>query len=334
MRQNRPLEHERSRRRRALLNVAAAAFAALATTAAAQTYPTKAVRIVVPLGTGSASDAMTRIVAQRLAEVWGQPVVVENQPGANGIPATAAVVKSPPDGYTLLIIAANHVINTSLFSKLPYDAMRDIKPIARMGFTPLLLVTHPSLPAKNVKEFIALAKARPNQLNYGSAGNGSPTHLAGVLFQSTTGIKTVHVPYKIVANAQTDVLAGHIEFLFVVPSFAIPHIQSGKLRALGVASLKRMPQLPELPTIDEAGVRGFEVLAWIGIAGPGRIPDALVDRIADDTLRVLGQAEVRERIYTLGLEISTMPPREFQDYVVKEQVKWAQVVKESGAKAD
>jgi tripartite-type tricarboxylate transporter receptor subunit TctC len=226
------------------------------------------------------------------------------------------------------------VINASLYSKLPYDTLRDIKPIARMGFTPLLLVTHPSVPAKNVKEFIALAKAKPGQLNYGSAGSGSPTHLAGVLFQSMTATKTVHVPYKIVANAQTDVVGGQIEFLFVVPSFAIPQIQAGRLRGLGVASLKRMPQLPDLPTIDEAGVPGFEVLAWIGIAGPGSITDEVVNKVATDTLRVLGLQDVRDRINTLGLEISTMPPRDFQEYVVTEQSKWAKVVKESGAKAE
>jgi tripartite-type tricarboxylate transporter receptor subunit TctC len=315
----------------ALLGLAAVAVAGVAL---AQAYPARSVRIIVPLGTGSASDAMTRIVAQKLNEVWSQPVVVENQPGANGIPATTAVVKSPPDGYTLMIIAANHVINASLYSKLPYDTLRDIKPIARMGFTPLLLVTHPSVPAKNVKEFIALAKAKPGQLNYGSAGNGSPTHLAGVLFQSMTGAKTVHVPYKIVANAQTDVVGGQVEFLFVVPSFAIPQIQAGRLRGLGVASLKRMPQLPDLPTIDEAGVPGFEVLAWIGIAGPGNITDEVVNKVAADTLRVLGLQDVRDRINTLGLEISTMPPRDFQEYVVAEQAKWAKMVKESGAKAE
>ncbi len=300
----------------------------------AQAYPARSVRIIVPLGTGSASDAMTRIVAQKLNEVWSQPVVVENQPGANGIPATTTVVKSPPDGYTLMIIAANHVINASLYSKLPYDTLRDIKPIARMGFTPLLLVTHPSLPVKTVKEFIALAKSRPGQLNYGSAGAGSPTHLSGVLLESMTGIKTVHVPYKVVANAQTDVVGGQIEFLFVVPSFAIPQIQAGRLRGLGVASLKRMPQLPNLPTIDEAGVPGFEVLAWIGIAGPGNISDEVVNKVAADALRVLGMQDVRDRINTLGLEISTMPPRDFQEYVVAEQAKWAKVVKASGAKAE
>ena len=308
--------------------------ATIAGAAYAQSYPAKGVKIVVPLGTGSASDAMTRIAAQKLTELWGQPVVVENQPGANGIPATTSVVKSPPDGYTLMIIATNHVINTSLYSKLPYDAMRDIKPIARMGFTPLLMVAHPSVPAKTVKEFIALAKARPGQLNYGSAGSGSPTHLSGELLQSMTGIKTVHIPYKSVANAQTDVVGGQIEFLFVVPSFAIPQIQAGRLHGLGVASLKRMPQLPDLPTIDEAGVRGFEVLAWIGIAGPGQISDEIVTKVAADMLRVLGMPDVRERINTLGLEISTMPAREFQDYVVKEQAKWAKVVKDSGAKAE
>jgi len=310
-------------------------IAALAAVAAlAQAYPSKGVKIVVPLGTGSASDAMTRIMAQKLNEAWSQPVVVENQPGANGIPATAAVVKSPPDGYTLMILAVNHVINPSLYSKLPYDTLRDIKPIARMGFTPLLLVTHPSVPAKSVKEFVALAKARPGQLNYGSAGVGSPSHLSGELLQSMTGIKTVHVPYKVVANAQTDVVGGQIEFLFVVPSFAIPQIKAGRLRGLGVASLKRMPQLPDLPTIDESGVRGFEVLAWLGIAGPGNISDEVVNRVANDTIHVLGLPDVRERIYTLGLEISTMPPRDFQDYVVKEQAKWAKIVKESGAKAE
>jgi tripartite-type tricarboxylate transporter receptor subunit TctC len=277
---------------------------------------------------------MTRIVAQKLSDTWSQPVVVENQPGANGIVATTGVVKAPPDGHTLLVIAANHVINTSLYSKLPYDAMRDVKPIVRMGFTPLLLVVHPSLPAKNVKEFIGLAKARPGQLHYGSAGSGSPTHLSGVLLQSMSGTQLVHVPYKAVNTAQTDVVAGHIEFLFVVPSFAIPHVESGRLRALGVASLKRMPQLPDLPTIDEAGVRGFEVLAWIGLSAPGKIAEETVSKIAADTLRVLGQSDVRERISKVGLEISPMPTAEFQDYVVKEQAKWAKVVKASGAKAD
>jgi tripartite-type tricarboxylate transporter receptor subunit TctC len=319
---------------RALTAVAGSLLALAAGQAGAQNYPVKPVKIVVPLGTGSASDAMTRIAAQKLGEVWGQSIIVENQPGANGIPATSAVVKSAPDGYTLMIIAANHVINPSLYGKLPFDPMRDIKPIARMGFTPLLLVAHPSVPAKTVKEFIALAKSRPGQLNYGSAGNGSPTHLAGELFQSTTGIKTVHVPYKIVANAQSDVVGGQIEFLFVVPSFAIPQIQAGRLRGLGVASLKRLPQIPELPTIDESGVRGFEVLAWIGIAGPGGISDEVVNKVATDMIKVITMPDVRDRISALGLEVSPMSTREFQDYVVKEQARWAKVIKDAGIKLE
>ncbi len=320
--------------KRALMAVAGSALVLAAGGVQAQAYPSKPVKIVVPLGTGSASDAMTRIAAQKLGELWGQSIVVENQPGANGIPATAAVVKSPPDGYTLMIVAANHVINPSLYGKLPFDPMRDIKPIARMGFTPLLLVAHPSVPAKTVKEFIALAKSKPGQLNYGSAGNGSPTHLAGELFQSTTGIKTVHVPYKIVANAQTDVVGGQIEFLFVVPSFAIPQIQAGRLRGLGVASLKRLPQIPELPTIDEAGVRGFEVLAWIGISGPGAISDEVVNKVATDMIRVITTPETRDRISALGLEVSPMSTREFQEYVVKEQARWAKVIKDAGIKLE
>jgi tripartite-type tricarboxylate transporter receptor subunit TctC len=190
------------------------------------------------------------------------------------------------------------------------------------------------VPAKTVKEFIALAKSKPGQLNYGSAGNGSPTHLAGELFQSTTGIKTVHVPYKIVANAQTDVVGGQIEFLFVVPSFAIPQIQAGRLRGLGVASLKRLPQIPELPTIDEAGVPGFEVLAWIGISGPGAISDDVVNKVATDMIRVVTMPDVRDRISALGLEVSPMSTREFQEYVVKEQARWAKVIKDAGIKLE
>ena len=299
-----------------------------------QAYPARPVKIVVPLGTGSASDTMTRIVAQKLSELWGQTVLVENQPGANGITATTTVVRSPADGYTLLAVAANHVINASVYAKLPYDTLRDVKPVVRMGFTPLLLVVHPSLPAKTLKEFIALAKAQPGKLNYGSAGNGSPTHLSGELLKTMAGINIVHVPYKAVGQAQSDVMGGQIEFLFVVPSFAIPQVEAGRLRALGVASLKRMPQLPQLPTLDEAGVKGFEVLAWIGLLAPANTPDDVVSKVAADTLKVLAMPDVRDRISGLGLEVSPMPTREFQDYVVKEQAKWAQVVKAAGVKLE
>jgi tripartite-type tricarboxylate transporter receptor subunit TctC len=300
----------------------------------AQAYPSKPVKIVVPLGTGSASDTMTRIVAQKLGEQGGQTVVVENQPGANGITATTTVVRSPADGYTLLVIAANHVINASLYAKLPYDTLRDVKPVVRMGFTPLLLVVHPSLPVKTVKEFIALARAQPGKLNYGSAGNGSPTHLSGELLKSMAGIDIVHVPYKAVGQAQTDVVGGQLEFLFVVPSFAIPQIEAGRLRALGVASLKRLPQAPQVPTIDESGVKGFEVLAWIGLGAPGHTPDDVVGKVAAETLKVLAMPDVRDRITGLGLEVSPMPTREFQEYVVKEQAKWAKVVKDAGVKLE
>ena len=318
----------------ALVFAAGWAQAQAPSTGSGQAYPAKPVKIVVPLGTGSASDTMTRIVAQKLGELWGQTVLVENQPGANGITATAAVVRSPADGYTLLSVAANHVINASVYAKLPYDTLRDVKPIVRMGFTPLLLVVHPSLPAKTLKEFIALAKAQPGKLNYGSAGNGSPTHLSGELLKTMAGIDIVHVPYKAVGQAQTDVVGGQLEFLFVVPSFAIPQVQAGRLRALGVASLQRMPQLPQLPTIDEAGVKGFEVLAWIGLLAPANTPEDVVSKIAADTLRVLAMPDVRDRITGLGLEVSPMPTREFQDYVVKEQAKWATVVKAAGVKLD
>ncbi|MBI2289781.1 MAG: tripartite tricarboxylate transporter substrate binding protein [Betaproteobacteria bacterium] len=300
----------------------------------AQVYPARAVKVIVPLGAGGASDVMTRIVAQRLSEVWGQPVVVENQPGANAIIGTTALTKSPPDGYTLLVLAVNHVINPSLHAKLPYDTLRDVKPILRMGYTPFLLATHPSLPVKTLSDFIALAKKHPGKLNYGSAGVGSPSHLAGEFLKSMAGINIVHVAYKAIGTAQIDAVGGHLDFIFSAPSFAIPHIQSGRLRALGVSSTSRLSQLPQVPTIEEAGIRGFEVLSWIGLAGPAGTPDEIVNKIAADTMRVIEISEIRKRIVGTGLEVAPMPPAEFQDYVVQERAKWAKAMQQAGVKAE
>ena len=316
---------------RASLVLAAALFCGVC---AAQGFPNKPVKIVVPLSQGSATDTLSRLIAQKLSESWGQPVVVENQPGANGIPATAGVVKAPADGYTLIMIAANHVINASLYSKLPYNTLTDVKPVVRIAFTPLVLSVHPSVPAKDLAEFIALARSKPGKINYGSAGNGSATHLAGEMFKSMANVDLTHVPYKAVSQAQTDLLGGQIESMFVVLSAAIPQINAGKIRGLGVTSKKRVPQLTQVPSIEEGGVAGFEVLSWIGLAAPAGTPDEVVNRIHADVARIVNQPDVQERIGGHALSPALMSPGEFASFMAEDQAKWAKVVRASGAKAD
>jgi tripartite-type tricarboxylate transporter receptor subunit TctC len=314
--------------------VAAVAFALLSPRAAAQGWPTQTVKIVVPLSTGSASDAFTRIVAQKLSDMWGQPVVVENAPGANGIPATTQFVRAAPDGYTLFTMSTNQVINASLYRSLPFDTLKDLKPIVRIGFTPLLLCVYPGVPANDLKELLALAKAKPGKLNYGSAGSGSATHLAGELFKTMAGINIQHIPYKAVSQGQADLLGGQLDLMFVVPSFAIPQINAGKLRALGVASLNRMPQLPQLPTIDEQGVPGFDAFPWVGFAGPAGLPDDIVAKVSADTIKVLAMPDVQEKITGIGLVIAAMPTADFTSYAASELAKYAKIVRDSGARAD
>jgi len=299
-----------------------------------QSFPDRAVKLIVPLSTGSATDTLARLLAQKLSERWGQPVVVENQPGANGIIATEAVVKSAPDGYTLLMVAANHVINASLYRKLPFDTLRDIDPIARVAYTPLVLSVHPSVPAKTVEEFIALAKSGKARVNYGSAGSGSATHLAGEMFNMMTGASIVHVPYKAISQAHADLLGGQIESVFMVLSAAIPQVKSGKVRALGVTSMQRVPQLPDVPTIDEAGVKGFEVLSWIGLAAPAGTPAATLGKIHGDVAAIAAQPEFRERVAGAGLEVALLDPSAFRTFMAKDQARWAEVVKASGARLD
>lgn len=309
-------------------------LAGIAPAGAAEPYPSRPVKIVVPLSQGSATDTLARVVAQKLAEAWGQPVVVENQPGANGIPATSGVVKSAPDGHTLIMIAANHVINASLYAKLPFDTLSDVKPIVRIAFTPLVLSVHPSVPAANLAEFIALAKAKPGKVNYGSAGNGSATHLAGEMFKAMTGVDLTHVPYKAVSQAQTDLMGGQIESMFVVLSAAIPQVKAGRIRALGVTSPKRVPQLSDVPTVAEAGVPGYEVLSWIGLAGPGALPDEIAARIHADVAKILAMPDVSEKVTSRALEVALLGPKEFAAFMAEDQRKWARVVKASGAQAD
>jgi tripartite-type tricarboxylate transporter receptor subunit TctC len=314
--------------------LAGCVFACCVSGAAAQSYPAKPIRLVVPYGAGSATDALGRLTAQKLSDSFAQQVVVDNQPGANGIPASAAVAKSAPDGYTLIMIAANHVVNASLYSKLPYDTLRDFKPVLRVAFAPFILTVHPSLPAKNLGELIALAKSRPGELNYASPSNGSPAHLATELLKSQTGINMIHIPYKAAAQAQSDVIGGQVPVMFIVAAAAIPQIRAGRLRAIGVTTLERLPQIPDVPTLDEAGLKGFEVISWIGFAGPAGLPADIVAKLAGEISRIVQQAENAERIKGLGLEISLMPAEPFAAYMAKDQARWAEVVKRAGARLD
>ena len=318
-----------------IFQVAAAALLACAWHGAqAQAYPAKPVRIIVPYGTGSATDALARLIAQKMSDSVGQQVVVDNQPGANGIPASAAVAKAPPDGYTLIMIAANHVVNASLYSKLPYDTLKDFKPVLRVAFAPFILTIHPSLPANNLRELLVLAKSRPGELNYASPSNGSPAHLATELLKTQTGVNMTHIPYKAAAQAQADVIGGQVPVMFIVAAAAIPQIKAGRLRALGVTTLERLVQIPEVPTIDEAGIKGFEVISWIGFAGPAGLPADIVSKLGGEFTRIVQQPENTERIKGLGLEISLMQAEPFAAYMAKEQARWSEVVKRAGARVD
>jgi len=313
---------------------AAAGLLTVTSTALAQTYPTHAVRLMVPYSTGSATDVLSRVVAQKFSDAWGQSVIVDNQPGANGIPATATVAKAAPDGYTLIMIAANHVANASLYSKLPYDTVKDFRAIARIGQVPFVLCVHPSLPVQSVKDLVALAKQHPGQINYTSPGNGTPGHLSMELFKTMAGVNLAHVPYKGAAQALTDMLGGQVPAGFVVVASALPQIRNGKLRPLAISSAKRSPQLPDVASFDELGYKGFDVVSWIGLAGPAGLPNDIVAKISAETLKVVQMPDVRERINAAGVEIVPAPAEEFGPYIAREHAKWSKLVKDSGAKLD
>lgn len=302
--------------------------------ALAQSYPTKPIRIVVPFPPGGISDVLSRILGVKLTESMGQPVVIENRAGAGTTIAAAEVAKSAPDGYTLYFAdVTTHAINATLYRKLPYDTVKDFSTITMVAFTPLILVVHPSVPARSVKELIELAKAKPGQLNMASSGNGTITHLAGELFKSLTGVDMLHVPYTGSAPAATALLGGQVSLLFSSVPPALPHVKTGKLRGLAVTTPKRSPAVPDIPTVGET-LPGFELTLWSGILGPGGMPKEIVTKLNTEIAKALKLPDVRERFAVQSAEPSPGTPEQLGAHLRTEIDKLGKLVKASGAHID
>jgi len=302
---------------------------------AADAYPSKSIRMVVPFNAGGTTDILARAIGQKLSEVFGQQVVVDNRAGAGGNIGADVVAKSAPDGYTLLMgTVGTHAINPSLYAKMPFDHLKDFVPITQVAAVSNVLVVHPSVPAKSVAELIALAKAKPGKLNFASSGNGTSIHLSGELFKTLTGVDMVHIPYKGSAPAITDLLGGQVNLMFDNLPSALPHIKTGKLRALGVTSSKRAPALPDAPTIAEAGVPGFEATSWFGVFAPAGTPKEVVARLHKEIVKALNSPDTKERLSGQGADLIGNTPEQFAAYIAAETTKWAKVVKASGAKVD
>jgi len=302
------------------------------TAAQAQSYPSRTVRLVVPFAAGGSTDIIGRTVGQKLNEMWGQPVVVDNRPGGSTVIGTDVVAKSAPDGHTLLVTPAPFTIVPSLIAKLPYDPAKDFEPITLINTTPLVVVVHPGVPAKSVKDLIALAKARPGTINYGSSGSGGSNHLAGELFNALAGVKMVHIPYKGNAPALTDLLGGHVDLVFNGLTSAMPLIKSGKLRALAVTSIKRTGSMPDMPTLDELGLKGFQAVAWNGLSAPARTPKDIIAKINADVLKVVRSPELAERLRAEGSDPVGNSPEQYAAFLRDEIAKWSKVINFAGVK--
>lgn len=300
----------------------------------AQTYPSKAIRWVAPSASGSTSDIVARMVAERLRAALGVPVNVDNRPGAGGNITAEITVKSPPDGYTVMTGISALAINPTLYPKLSYDPLRDLAPIMLMSSAPLVLVVHPSVPVKTVKELIALAKRHPGELTFPSAGNGTASHLAGEYFKMIAGVNMVHVPYKIVTQGVLDLVAGRMTLMINVLPEMLPLIQAAKVNAIGLAAEKRSALLPQVPTIDEAGLRGFTATSWQGVLAPAKTPPEIIAKLNEELRKVLTTPEMRARFTELGLDIHASSPEEFARFLRAETEKYSKIIKASGAKVD
>ena len=300
----------------------------------AGSYPVKPIRFVMGFTPGGTSDLVARNVGQKLTEAWGQQVIVENRPGGASNIAAELVARAPADGHTMLLVTVANTVNVTLYSKLAFDIEKDFAFVTNVATTPNIIVVNPALPAKNVKELVAIAKARPNELHHASTGIGTPQHLAGEIFKSMASVKMTHVPYKGAVPAMTDVMSGQVEVFFAAVPSAAPHIESGRLRAIGISSLKRAATLPQVPTIDEQGLKGFETASWFGIAVPANTPRDVVNKLNAEIVRAATQAEFRKRINSAGADIVANSPEEFTAFIRAEIVKWGKAVKASGATAE
>jgi tripartite-type tricarboxylate transporter receptor subunit TctC len=319
----------------ALLRALAALLVAVAPFALADDYPSKPIHFIVPYPAGGPLDTVARLLGQKVAESVHQPVVVENRPGAGGNIGADAVAKSAPDGYTILMGAvATHAINPTLYSNIPYDPVKDFAPVTEVAWTPNVLVVNPGLPVHDVKEFIVYAKAHPGELNFGSGSTGSAGHLAGELFKTMAGVKMVHVPYKGAGPAMQDLIGGQIQLMFDNLASSLGQIRAGKVRALAVTTAKRSSLAPELPTIAESGLPGFDISTWFGIFAPGGTPRPIVDRLHDAFVKALDAPDVQATMKKMGAEPVGNTPEQFAAFIQSEAKKYARVIKASGAKVD
>src|SRR4051812_16988848 len=309
--------------------------AAVSAPSIAQNYPTKPIRIVIAQAPGSATDVISRIVGNRLGEALGQSMIVDARPGAGGVLGTEIAARAPADGYTLFMgNNSTHGSNPALYAKLPYDAIKDFAPIILVVSTPYVLNVHPSLPVKTVKELIVFAKARPGQINYASAGNGSTHHFCGEFLKSLAGIDIVHVPYKGSTPGLTALAAGEVSMMFSNVDNSQPHIKSGRMRALAVTSAKRAPPLPDVPTMEEAGVRDFQVLSWFGLLAPAGTPPAVITRVNAEAVKVLARADVKAALAAQGMDVISGTPDQFANHIKSEITRMTKIAASAGIKAD
>ncbi len=302
--------------------------------AGAQSYPAKPVRIIVPFAAGGPADIYARYLGQRLSESLGQQFVVDDRPGAGSIIGTEVVHQASPDGYTLLMMSNTHTVNESLVPKKPFALMKDFAAIAPVNYSDLVLVVHPTVPAKNVKELIALAKARPHGLNYASSGTGTPYHMAGELFKAMAHVDIVHVPHKGSSEARTSVLSGQVEMMLDAITTMTPMVRAGRVRALGTTGTKRSTVLPDVPTISEAGVSGYEATIWLGLMAPAGTPKPVIDKVNAEVNKILKRPDVKKAWNEQGAEPMIMSPAQFEQYLKHDIVKWAKIVKISGARVE
>jgi len=321
------------RSRNRLLFAALIAAATALPVLAQQGYPSRPIRIISPFAAGGGNDIICRTVAAKLTESFRQQVIVENRTGANGIIGTEFTARAAPDGYTIALIPSGHAVNAAMHSKLPFDSIRDFTMISLAGSSPLVLAVHPSVPAKSVKELVALIKSHPGQLSYVSAGIGASGHLGGALFEVLTATKMTHVPYKGMSLALTDLISGQVTMAFATSLSVIPYLQTGRLRGLATTGATRSPALPDLPTVAET-VSGYEASLWYGFAGPARLPADIVKRLNAEIVQALGQRDVRERLASLGVDVQSGTPEDLAKLLSNDMARWAKVVQRTGIRVD